>query len=100
VQEAAYDAELQLGLAAQKRLREQLLRQKEMRRQMQAQERRHDGTSHAQQQQQQQPATMAPVTGMSTVAATEFLKPYYRPLRAFGALTLLVGWVPGRSSGL
>ena len=98
MQEAAYDAELQLGLQAQKRLREQLLRQKEMRRQMQAQERRHDGTSHA--QQQQQPATMAPVTGMSTVAATEFLKPYYRPLRAFSALTLLVGRVPGRSSGL
>jgi len=51
LQEAAYDAELQSGLEAQKKLREQILRRKEMRRQMQVQERRHELTQHHQQQQ-------------------------------------------------
>jgi len=50
-QEAAYDAELQSGLEAQKKLREQILRRKEMRRQMQVQQNRQD----LPQQQQQQP---------------------------------------------
>jgi len=44
LQEAAYDAELQSGLEAQKKLREQILRRKEMRRQMQVQERRQELT--------------------------------------------------------
>jgi len=39
-QEAAYDAELRAGLEVQKRLREQILRRKEMRRQMQAKQRK------------------------------------------------------------
>jgi glutathione S-transferase len=42
LQEAVYDAELQAGLEAQKRLREQILRRKEMRRQMQAAQRRQE----------------------------------------------------------
>jgi len=54
-QEAAYDAELQSGLEAQKKLREQILRRKEMRREMQMQVHRKDLTQ--QQQQQQQPIT-------------------------------------------
>jgi len=65
VQEAAYDAELQSGLEAQKRLREQILRRKEMRRQMQAEERRHEITQH------QQPVTSP--TGTSTVTTMNLM---------------------------